>query len=152
MYVKVEPTGCCERKGMVQVRFAMYLEPGDSDYTKHHVQLPVIPEGGYQGKVNEVNEPLDVEDYNNWFDSLPREWQNTPFHNHFIRVKPDATDKEIMDIGEAFLREAYEKWAAGKVRDLKNSPTQYPLTLDSARLAACEAKVQHLRTVSLERR
>lgn len=39
MYVKVEPTGCCERKGMVQVRFGCYLDPDDHGYDVHHVQV-----------------------------------------------------------------------------------------------------------------
>ena len=51
MRVKVEPSGCCERKGLVQVRFSMYLEPEDYGYDKHYVQVLIIPEGGYTGKV-----------------------------------------------------------------------------------------------------
>lgn len=29
-YVKINPTGCAERKGLVQVRFDCYLEPTDA--------------------------------------------------------------------------------------------------------------------------
>ena len=150
MRVKVEPTGCCERKGMVQVRFCMYLEPGDYGYDKHHVQVPVIPEEGYQGKVDERGSPIDIEDYNKWLDSLPKEWQNNPFHNHFIYVEPNATDKQILDIGEAFLTEAYQKWAAHTFPDLKNKPHTKPV-VDNARIAACETKAQHLKNTLLER-
>ena len=36
-YVKIEPSGTCERKGMVQVRLSMYLYPGDYGYHIPHV-------------------------------------------------------------------------------------------------------------------
>ena len=150
MIVKVEPTGCCVRKGMAQVRFCMYLEPGDYGYDKHHVQLPVIPEEGYPGKVDEMGSPIDIEDYNKWLDGLPKEWQNNPFHNHFIYVEPDTTDEEILDIGEAFLGEAYKKWCAGSFPDLKNKPHAKPV-IDASRLAACETKVHHLKQSTPER-
>ena len=157
MYVRVEPSGCCERKGMVQVRFSMYLEPTDYGYDKHCVQLPVIPEEGYQGKVDEMGEPVDIEDYNKWLDGLPKEWQNNPFHNHFIYVEPDTTDKEILDIGEAFLHECYIKWAqdlslTGADQPRNNAlPFKKPSVIDAARIAACEDKVRYLKVTNLER-
>lgn len=63
MKVKVEPSGCCERKGMVQVRFSFYLDPTDYGYDKHHIEVPVIPEGGYPGKVDEQGSPIDIKDW-----------------------------------------------------------------------------------------
>jgi hypothetical protein len=120
-YVKIEPTGCCERKGMVQVRFAMYLESTDYGYDKHHVTLPVIPAEDYTGKVSETGSPVDIDDYNKWIATLPTITQNNPFHSHFIHVTPDTTEKEIMDIGEAFLNEAYVKWAQDEKLDLNNN-------------------------------
>jgi len=150
MFVKVEPSGCCERKGMVQVRFCMYLEPGDYGYDKHHVQLPVTPEEGYQGKVGDMGIPVDIDDYNRWIDTLPKIWQNNPFHNHFIYVEPDTSDEEIMDIGGAFLKEAYADWAIDKAPKPKNKPHTMPV-IDASRITACEAKVQHLKVTLLER-
>jgi len=38
MFVKVEPTGCCERKGMVQVRFSFFLDKGDARYAECRVK------------------------------------------------------------------------------------------------------------------
>jgi len=35
---EIEESGCCERKGMRQVRICFYLEPGDSRYAEHHVR------------------------------------------------------------------------------------------------------------------
>jgi hypothetical protein len=103
MYVKIEPSGVCERKGMVQVRYCMYLESGDYGYDKHYVEVPVIPEGGYPGKVDEMGRPIDSTDYQKWIDGLSKVWQNNPFHNHFVYVEPTATDKE--KIGRASCRE-----------------------------------------------
>lgn len=123
MYVKVEPSGCCERNGMVQVRLCFYLEPGDYGYEKHYVEI--------DGK-----------------------WQTNPFHNHFIYVEPNTTDTEIIDIGEAFLQEAYTKWATDSKLDLVNDalPFRRPPIIDAARIEACQAKVQHLKTAALHRR
>lgn len=154
MFVKVEPSGCCERKGMVQVRFCMYLDEGDYGYEKHHVQIPVIPEGGYTGEVDEMNNPVDIEDYNKWLGKLPKEWQNNPFHNHFIYVEPDTSDEAIMDIGASFLHEAYIKWACGEKLDLKNPTLRFPTLRFPTKpnLQAIEDKVQHLKVTSLERK
>lgn len=150
MIVKVEPTGCCERKGMVQVRICMYLEPTDARYDEHHVQLPVIPPEGYQGKVDETGSPVDIDDYNHWIDGLPKVWQNNPFHNHFIYVEPDTPDEEIMDKAEAFSKEAYAKWSKNEAPHVVNPPLRKPL-VDSARLASCEVKVQHLKDTPLQK-
>ena len=154
MYVKVEPSGCCERKGMVQVRFCMYLDGKDYGYDKHHIQVPVIPKEGYPGKVDDTGMPLDIKDFNEWLDSLPKVWQNNPFHNHFIQVEPDTTDKTIMDIAEAFLHEAYIKWACEEKLDLVNDalPFKKPSVIDDARIAACETRVQSVKVIVTERR
>jgi hypothetical protein len=112
MYVKVEPSGCCERKGLVQVRFAMYLAPEDYAYEKH---------------------------------------KDTPFHNHFIYVEPDTTNEEIMDIGEAFLHEAYIKWASDKELDLRNEPVQFHIDTNISRKSSCEGKVTSIKSAQLER-
>lgn len=149
MYVKVEPNGCCERKGLVQIRFCMYLEPGDYGYEKHHIQVPLIPEGGYQGEIDKLGSPVDMENYQKWLDSLPKAWQLNPFHNHFIYVEPETSDEEIMDVGKAFLEEAYVKWACDKALDLKNIPVQFPVISDQE---AIMLKVEHLGAINLERK
>ncbi len=38
-YAKVEPKGCVERHGNVQVKLSFYLEPGDARYDEHHVRV-----------------------------------------------------------------------------------------------------------------
>ena len=34
MYFEIEPSGCCERNGMVQVRYSFYLDMEDEGYDK----------------------------------------------------------------------------------------------------------------------
>ena len=148
MKVKVEPTGCCERKGLVQVRFCMYLDEGDYGYELHHIQVPVIPEKGYQGEVDGLGHPTSRDDYKGWLDNLPKVWQTNPFHNHFIYVEPETTDEEIMDISEAFLKEAYIKWACDEKLDLKNPRVEFPISFEKVTV---EARVQYLKKVVLER-
>ena len=136
MYVKVEPTGCCERKGLVQIRFCMYLDEGDYGYDVHHIQVyerPLTEE--------ELADPALAK-------KVPKVWQTNPFHNHFIYVEPETSDETIMDIGQAFLEEAYIKWACEEKLDLKNPPVIYPISFD---VAGVDAEVQHLKTTSLER-
>ena len=42
-YCKINKTGCMERKGHPQIRFDMFLEPGDPRYEDTYIQVPVIP-------------------------------------------------------------------------------------------------------------
>lgn len=137
MYAKIDPSGCTERKGLVQVRFAMYLDPGDYGYDVHHIQVPerALTEAELADSALAALVPL--------------KWQTNPFHNHFIYVEPDVSDKEIMDTGEAFLREAYTKWANGKRLDLENPKVMFPANFDRGKI---EAKVQSFKTTKLERR
>ena len=107
MYVKVEPSGCCERHGLVQVRFSFYLEPGDSGYEKNYVQ---IPKKKYNGKCNEIGIPLDIGHYLNWKATCPKIWVNTPFHNHFVYDEPETPDDEILAQMQYHLPNFYEAW------------------------------------------
>jgi len=111
---KIEPTGCCERKGMRQIRLCFYLEPGDVRYAEHHLNLPVMPKDGYQGAKDERGNPDSIDDYKAWRDTLPKKWQTNPFHNHFIRVPLDATDEDIAKQAEALLPQFYAQWKRGK--------------------------------------
>ena len=59
MFFKVNISGVSERKGLVEVRYDLYLDPTDERYSEHYVQVPVIPEKGYEGKVDEMGVPVD---------------------------------------------------------------------------------------------
>jgi hypothetical protein len=47
MFFKIEKSGCGERKGLVEVRYDLYLDEADHNYSEHHVQVPIVPETGY---------------------------------------------------------------------------------------------------------
>ncbi len=122
MFVKVEPTGCCERKGLVQIRFSMYLDEDDYGYDKHHVLVPERPL-----TENGLADPKLAE-------LVPKKWQNNPFHNHFIYVEPETTDTVIMNIGQAVLEEVYMEWACDKRPEPKNPPVEFPDSFDSVKI------------------
>ena len=140
MFVRVEPSGCCERKGLVQIRFCMYLDEGDYGYDIHHIQVPERPL-----TEKEISNPKLAE-------KVKKVWQTNPFHNHFIYVEPDTSDEEIMNIGQAFLEEAYIKWACEERLDPKNPPVKFHPSRDNDKLKAVDGKVKHLRETILERR
>jgi hypothetical protein len=151
MYVKIEPSGCCERKGLVQIRLCMYLDDKDYGYESHHVQVPDFTGVEYKGEMKDGS-PVDSVDYQKRIDSLPKIWQNNSFHNHFIQVNPDTTETEIMDIAEAFLHEAYIKWASDTKLDLVNDalPFVKPSIVTPNLKTACEAKVQSVKAITTE--
>lgn len=134
MYMRIDPSGCCERKGMVRVRFSMYLEPGDYGYEVHHIQVPITPPGTSEHLIDDKE----------WRARQPKKWVNGFFQVHFILIEPDTPDSEIMEMGEAFLQEAYIKWATGDSPEIINPPVGFPLTVSPARLKVCNDKVKHL--------
>jgi len=124
-YVKINPTGCNERNGLVQVRFDCYLEPTDVGYTEHHVTVPVIPKEGYLGKVDEMGAPVDMADYDRWIASLPTETRDNPFCCHFRCFEPDITDEGIGKAGEEILAMAKANHTKGELSKNVNPPVKY---------------------------
>ena len=110
---EIEESGCCERKGMRQIRFCFYLEPGDARYSEHHVNLPVIPKEGYKGKQDKHGQPDSIDDYKAWRNALPKAWQTNPFHNHIGFFPMDATE-DIIKQGDALLPLFYGQWSRGE--------------------------------------
>ena len=155
---KIEPTGCTVRKGKVQLRFSFYLEPGDARYEEQHVQVPIIPEGGYPGEVDAEGTPLDQEHYNSWLESLPKQGQDNPFHNHLVYVDADTPDAEIKQLLTETLEEFYGIWAEGadinkewKVRPLKarqhfnKSRAGFDREASKSKVKQCENRVKTIK-------
>lgn len=95
MYFKIEKSGCCEHKGLVQVRADFYYDETDKGYSLTEVKI--FSKEGYQGKVDGVlNTPADMEDYKKWVDSLPTEKRLLPRHTHFIYFPHNVTNEEIL--------------------------------------------------------
>jgi len=128
-YFKVNPTGCNERYGTVQVRFDCHLEQTDPGYADHRVTVPVIPPGGYSGKVNDNGNPVDVADYNKWVASLPTETRDNPFCCHFRCFSPDVTDEEIVKAGEEILAMAQKNLKAGELWKNANPKVAFSTSL-----------------------
>jgi hypothetical protein len=148
-YAKLEPTGCAVRMGKVQLRIAMYLESDDPRYEEHHVQVPIIPEGGYPGEVDAEGSPVVQENYNSWLESLPKEWQDNPFHNHIVYVDADVMDDEISQLLAESLEEFYGIWAEGedivkawKERPLKSKRGFVAGDVSSKNIKKCQRKVE----------
>jgi len=120
VYAKIEPSGTCERKGLVQIRLCFYLDKDDYGYEKHHILI-------------------DKETY-----------QDNPFHNHFIYVEPDTSNKEIMTLAEAYLHEAGVKWSTGEKIDCKNYGVSFYQNVSKDRLTACADKVSTVKAITTE--
>ncbi len=138
MYVTVEPSGCCEVGGLVQIRFSMFLDEGDFGYEKHHVQV--------------FGRPLTVEEINNpeLAKAVPKVWQVNPFHNHFIYVEPNTPDEEIMAIGEKFAQEAHSQWSIREPITLENLTVQFHP--EDRNDEVIKVKLNHLKGTPLIRR
>jgi hypothetical protein len=154
MFFKVNTTGVSERKGLVEVRYDLYLDATDERYSEHYVQVPVIPKEGYTGKVDEMGSPVDQDDYKKWLDGLKKVYQHNPFCCHFCQFEPTVTDAEIEYVGKLALDMKYKDWVVGSLSRTKNEPVTW--SIDSTKKAACATRVATIKAtewtaVSLEK-
>ena len=154
MFFKVNITGCSERKGLVEVRYDLYLDPTDERYSEHYVQVPVIPKEGYTGKVDEMGSPVDQADYDKWLAGLKMVYQHNPFCCHFCQFEPTVTDAEIEYVGKLALDMAYKNWVTGNLALNKNEPVKF--STSPTKIAACATRVATIKAtewtaVSLEK-
>jgi hypothetical protein len=119
MYYEIEETGCCEHRGKMQVRYSVYLEPGDYGYEKHNITIPVIPEEGYPG-IMIGGIPASHEDFQTWLQSLPTKAVNNPFHNHLSYFDSMVTENELKREGRRILKEAKGHWNEDRVPRIIN--------------------------------
>ena len=146
MYFKINHSGCQEHKGLCEIRFDLYLDPGDQGYDEHYVEVPVIPEGGgYQGALSADGSPLDQTDYDKWFVGLKRAWQNNPFCCHFRHFEPEVTDAEILAAGDAILKMAYENWKVKKLHLNENPKVVF--STNAQKKLDCTNRIKTLKTV-----
>ncbi len=140
MYVKIEPTGTGEQDGLVRVRFSMYLDEGDYGYEKH---LVTITDDG------KAVDPVTGLTYGGAVPG-PTIKQVNPFHNHFCYFEATTPADEIMAVGEAFLHEAYIKWAQGLPLDLVNPPFKFHPGAGPVAIQRCIDKAEALSAVPME--
>lgn len=93
-HFKIEKSGCCEHKGLCQVRADFYWDEKDPEYKL--TECKIYPKKGYKGKVDEMGIPADLDDYQKWEDALPTEMKHLPFHSHFIYFPDTVKDDEIL--------------------------------------------------------
>jgi hypothetical protein len=135
MFFIIEKSGCCEHKGLVQVRADFYREEGDKDYAL--TDCKIVPEKGYEGKVDENGIPIDEEDYKKWWASLPTEKKNLPFNSHFIYFEPSVTDEEIL-----FCFELVKGWRENNLSNKNVKPVWRPSmkSLSESRVSSVKAQ------------
>lgn len=162
-YAALNKSGCEERKGNVKVRLDFYLDATDPRYDERYLYLVDVTSAeylaGYPGKVDEFGNPIDQEDYDNWIESLPHIWENTPFHSHFVYFDADVTIDDIKAEMEFHLPNFYKAFQERKdevkggmrhgwATEKRIKPTDYSKTDTSAeydaRVAECQAAVDAL--------
>jgi hypothetical protein len=89
-FFKIEKTGCVVRSGLLQVRYDLFWDETDAEYSL--VEVPVFPDEGYTGEDTE-------EAYQAWFKSLPTQLTNLAFCTRFAYFEPSVTDEEIAFVG-----------------------------------------------------
>jgi hypothetical protein len=94
--VRFEPSGTqIDNDGWLKIRLDFYPSPDDLSYVQNHIQVPIIPTGGYPGAVDGDGNPIDQNAYDAWLASLPTEWVTNPTLCHFLVVNPDITVAEL---------------------------------------------------------
>lgn len=139
MYAVIETSGCSVRRGAVQIRIDLFLEPGDLKYDEHHLWVVDTDSDAYKAgfhgaalpnwdyKADDNGHYLNKDEYDRWKaefdrhmfeyqawqDSLPHKWQDAPFHSHFVQLSPDVTDAEIQKILKNVADEFGAEWNKG---------------------------------------
>jgi len=125
MYARVEPSGCTERYGLVQVCLSMCLEEGNFRYddpSRFYVIDWNSKEAleGFKGKtitdpMTGQKVPVDAEEYLEWEASLPRVWlAERDFHDHFVYFDPYMMrDEDIEQAIILHLPNFYKAWTEG---------------------------------------
>lgn len=120
MFYKIEKSGCNVRKGLVEVRYDLYLDEKDYNYLAHYVDVPDIPDGEtFDGK---------MDDYKAWADTFPKKKQHNPFCCHFCQFNSAVTDEEILYVGELALDMAYKNWCKDNLLLNKNLAVKFDIT------------------------
>lgn len=149
MHYKIELSGCCEKKGLLQVRYALYLDPEDYGYDKHHVHVPVIPVGGYPGAVDGMGNPVDQGAFDAWIAALPTVEQVNPFHNHFSYFELPVTDAELKAEGERILVEAYGHWKKDLFPNVKSKLAVFDVNVSEAKKSSIASKIAELKSKTI---
>lgn len=104
-YAKLNKESSLIHKGLIYLRYDLYLLPTAPYYSVQHIQTvdTTSPEylAGYRGKEGS---------YQIWYNSLPKVWQDNPFICVFVSVPSTATQNEIKALGNEVLNKSYAAW------------------------------------------
>lgn len=81
--------------GHLKIRLDFYPKEGTKAYEQQYVYMPIEPIPPYPGKVDKDGNPVDLIEYQIWYDSLPREWRLNPALCLFVRVDSLTTVAEL---------------------------------------------------------
>lgn len=135
MYFKIEKSGCNVRKGLVEIRYDLYLDEKDYNFEAHYVDVPNT--SLFTGEMY-TQDGERTKEYTKWLETAPKIKQHNPFCCHFCQFNPDVTDEEILYVGELALDMAYKNWCKDNLRLNKNLPVKFDATKtteSAARLA-----------------
>jgi len=149
MNFRVEPTGCCEKGGFIQVRYCLYLDESDYKYDRHNFPVYVIPKDGYPGEVYENGDPVDAVEYEKWIKKQPIVRIRNPFHNHFCYFEPTVTDEEILFVGEIVLQKAKQDWEKDNIPNIKNDLVVFDFS--SEKKVLCLDRLEQIKSTELKR-
>lgn len=82
--------------GLLKIRFNYYPSEDNLSYEKHHLYVAILPKDGYTKRDKDGN-IIDIDDYEDWYNSLPHKWIVTPVVCQFISISPDTTKEEILE-------------------------------------------------------
>lgn len=133
MYYKIEKSGCCERKGKVQVRFDFFLDEKDYGFEKRYVEVPDFSED-FDFKREDKEIEADIK-------KLKIKKQLNPFHVHFYYFDYNVTDKKVKEVGDILLNKFYEQWKKDERPYHKNQP----LIKDNKSITLAKTKVEEIK-------
>jgi hypothetical protein len=97
MRIVYEKSGTHVHKDQLKARLDFYPEIGEKSYTQNYVNVPVIPEKGYPGKVDKDGNPANQKDYDTWLAGLPHIWQLNPCLSVFVAVDQNITKQVLTE-------------------------------------------------------
>ena len=82
-------------QGQLKIRLDFYPKEGTKAFEQQYVYMPVEPLPPYPGKVDEFGSPIDLKEYETWYDQLPKEWRLNPALCLFVKIDSLTTVADL---------------------------------------------------------
>jgi len=103
MRIAFEPSGTHLKGDSLKIRLDLFPDVGEKSYAQNYVYVPVIPVGGYPGKVGADGSPASQKAYDTWLAGLPHIWRLNPCLSVFVRVDENITSELLTQfIGDVY--------------------------------------------------